>query len=245
MGLDSTSYAEFTSGLANPTCFNVLELSPGGDAATLELSPEFVFACLDRLLGGTGAPHVPGRMLTEVEREVISGISETALAGLSLMWRPQRPQPRFVIKSCDPNPYLSQPLPPGERVVVASYQVVVGGAQGSVKFACAGRLVDALLSPRATATSDAATPEPDSKSALRSALLRVPLDLSAELEPHSMSVSELIRLEAGDVLKLQIPNEIPAVLSLAGKPRLSGKLICRSQRRAVVVERSLKEETIT
>jgi flagellar motor switch protein FliM len=241
VNLDAVSYADFASSLPDPTCFHTLELEPGGGRAVLELSPDFVFAAVDRLLGGSGAPFVPSRVLTPVEREVMATVTDLALEGLAAMWRPVSPEARFVITASETSPWLSQPLPPREQVVAANFQVLVGGSQGAMDFACAAHLIESLATPRAAAPSRSSQQTDGGDARLQRALMRARLPLSVELPQRPIRLGDLLELRPGDVLSLNSSAEGSVVVRLVDRPRMQGQAVTRSGLRAVRVESFLEE----
>ena len=66
--VEQMTYAEYTAGLSNPTCFGLVRPDTLDGTVCLELSPQIFFAIVDRLMGGGGATtYNPERPLTLIE----------------------------------------------------------------------------------------------------------------------------------------------------------------------------------
>jgi flagellar motor switch protein FliM len=123
------TYAEFISGLPNPTSFNLLSAPPLEGMMCLEISPLIIYPVIDRLLGGTNQElFIPQRPLTSIEERLIHRLLDKGLASLNEAWGSLK-KVEFELSGSESNPQLVQIVPPNEVVVVVGWcgWIEVGG----------------------------------------------------------------------------------------------------------------------
>src|SRR2546423_434533 len=115
---EQMTYSEFTSGLPNPTSFNLVDADGLEGQMCLEISPLIIYPIIDRLLGGTTQDlFIPQRPMTLIETRLISNVTKRGLSALSEAWAGVK-QMIFTIAAIESNPQLVQIVPPNHVVVV-------------------------------------------------------------------------------------------------------------------------------
>jgi flagellar motor switch protein FliM len=118
---EQMTYSEFTSGLPNPTSFNLVDADGLEGQMCLEISPLIIYPIIDRLLGGTTQDlFIPQRPMTLIETRLISNVTRRGLLALSEAWAGIK-QLEFKIGATESNPQLVQIVPPNEVVVVIGF----------------------------------------------------------------------------------------------------------------------------
>jgi flagellar motor switch protein FliM len=107
---EQMTYSEFTSGLPNPTSFNLVGAEGLEGQMCLEVSPLIIYPIIDRLLGGSSQElFIPQRPMTQIETRLINNVTGRGLSALSEAWVTMK-QLQFRINSTESNPQLVQIL---------------------------------------------------------------------------------------------------------------------------------------
>jgi len=203
------AYGEFVLRMDNPTCVQLLDVSPFDSQFVLELHPSILFPMFDRLLGGGQLPApIVRRPLTDIEGRLTGRITRLLVTGLVDAWQPIFDvEVRTAKLLC--NPRLLRSENPNERMVVTRFQMAIGDCQGPLQLALRQSslvaLRERLLAPPAALTL------PTSQLAVVVAQL--------QLTPERLE-----QLQVGDVLISTTELGQAAVVTLDGQPRCGAKL---------------------
>ncbi len=233
--VEQVSYGEFMSSLSQPTCLAIFNMEPLKGGAALEISANILFLLIDRLLGGSGLLPVRLREFTEVEQGLIERISMRAMTDLQQAWQHVGPL-GFRVVQVETNPQFVQLTSPNEVVIVVTFQMKVGDADGQLTLVFPHLLLEPVMSKLNTrrwfANLQRAT-TPEEGEGLRDNVLRLALTIRGVLAEAPLTVRELLELRPGDVLSLQRPATAPAVVELEGVPRFTSRPGIAHGRRAL------------
>lgn len=236
------TYQEFVAGLPNPTCFTLFSCEPLAGSMMIEFGPDMVFPVMDRLLGGgRGTGPMPERPLTAIEWSLAGTITRRALEDIAAMWAIVKKLDLKPVSS-ESNPLLIQAMPPNELVVVAGFSVRVADAQGRMNVCIPYVTIEPLVAdveahswyPAAAAT---ATAPPQVKGPLAQAAVKV----SAVLAETTITLRELLNIEAGDIIETAHPANEPVTLLIEGRPKFAGKAATWRNRWSVEVTEAAKK----
>ncbi|HBZ97083.1 MAG TPA: hypothetical protein DEO57_04495, partial [Phycisphaerales bacterium] len=119
--VEQMTYAEYTAGLADPTCFGLVRPDTLEGSVCLELSPDIFYSMIDRLMGGDAqAPRIPGRPLTQIEERLARSVLHRAMSPLSDAWSTICPV-QFSLGEIESNPQIAQIVPPNEVVIAFEF----------------------------------------------------------------------------------------------------------------------------
>lgn len=244
---EQMTYSEFIGSLPNPTAFTLLTAAPLEGHFCIELSPLIIYPIIDRLLGGNNEElSIPQRPLTLIEARLVSRILELGMASLHEAWSGVR-NIDFAIDSMESNPNLVQIVPPNEVVVVINFEIRLGNRVGTMSLCMPYNSIEGvmddlnaenwLVAGRAGAGSLA---EP----AIVERLADSPVQLEATLAETTITLEELGRLEAGDVILTNRLASGPVVLSVAGHPKFEASIGQHRGRRAVQIQSAVGQSTL-
>jgi len=151
--VDRLYYSEFMFGLANPTCYNLLNVVTGyGEGnMVLDISPALVYPMIDRLLGGGREPALTiRRPITRIETRLMQRIIAEITAELERVW-----QNMFAIDislaQTESNPRMVQFVGDNEGVVVLCFEVVLIEVRGTIAIGIPANLLNQILPARVCA----------------------------------------------------------------------------------------------
>lgn len=240
---EQMTYSEFISGLPNPTSFNLLEASPLEGQMCLELSPLIIYPIIDRLMGGTNAElFIPQRPLTMIENRLIEKILERAIDGLQEAWASIKAL-TFEVAGGESNPHLVQIVPPNEVVVVIGFELKMTTRAGTMNLCIPYAVIEPLMEDLAAQSwfsSAKLKGSPEVRRKIADELQEATLEVSGTLARTSITVSDLINMNVGDIIMTNKPSHAPAVLEVEGQSKMLAHLGQHKGRRALRVERSIE-----
>ncbi len=217
-------FASFKEALPEPSCGFVVEMLPLRQPGYLLLDYPFVFAALDRVLGGQGSTEGEARELTSTETSVLTELLGIIINEQVTVWsRWLKLTPR-VLRSTSVPRYFREARA-DDPVLVATY-ALEGFADGAnFCFALPLPGLEPHLQCAPKQEQDAArTAAPVARDTMLRALNDVALNLSVRLGGASLSVNDVLQLEPGDVLVLDSGPSRPLQLLVEGLPRFHGHL---------------------
>jgi len=220
--IEQLTYDEFVNSLPNPTCFNLLLVSPADGQICLEISPLIVYPIVDRLLGGSDAGlYIPQRPLTAIEWRLIGRVTDKVIAGLNRVWSDVEDM-GIELAETESNPYLLPVLAPTDSVVVAVIELKMGSRSGTMNICFPSYIIERLTDRLA---------EQAGQGAARPAQRDV--DICAYLAQTAITIEELLRLQPGDVIRTDQPGDGELILNLADGGKFAGESCQHEGSRAV------------
>jgi len=235
VGAEQMSYAEFVSGLPNPTSFNLVHADALDGPLCMEISPLIIYPIIDRLLGGTSHDlFIPQRPVTQIEKRLIQTILGRAMPALAEAWSSLATL-SFRLGEMESNPQLMQIVPPSEPVVVIGIEIKMTGRAGTMSLCIPYTVIEPLLD-RLTVRTWAPTrhairpPADGAGTPIDERLGDTVLELTAVLAETTITVARLQSLEVGDIITTDRAAGSPIMLEAGGLPKLLAEL---GQRRGV------------
>jgi len=205
-------YSDFTRNLPVPTNLNLVHAKPLRGTALFVLDPNLVFQIIDCLFGGSGKIHtrVEGRDFTATELRIIQNVLKLAFADLEKSWQPVHPMHFEYIRS-EMNTQFANIATPTEVVVVCTFTIDLGSGGGEfnvcMPYAMLEPLRDVIYSGMQADRS-----ESDARwiTMLTRQIQDAEVDLVANLGTATVTLRDLMQLEVGDVIGLNMPETVVA-----------------------------------
>ncbi len=224
---EQLTYSEFIHSLPNPTNFNLLVAEPLEGQMCLEISPLIIYPIIDRLLGGSNSElYVPQRPLTLIEQRLVKRITDRALISLTEAWN-ELVEIEFKITEVESNPHLVQIVAPNEVVVVLGFEIKMGGRAGTMSLCIPFNVIEPvmgkLLSQGWLAYQRRTAPEDKSKE-LGQSINATWVTVDAYLAETTITMSELMTLQVGDIIQTTKPADGEIILQVEGENKFAAKL---------------------
>ncbi|HRX84787.1 MAG TPA: flagellar motor switch protein FliM [Phycisphaerae bacterium] len=238
--IEQLTYSEFIHSLPNPTNFNLLGCEPLEGQMCLEISPLIIYPIIDRLLGGSNNEmFIPQRPLTLIELRLIRKITDRALAELTAVWS-SLVEVKFSLADVESNPHLVQIVAPNEVIVVIGFELRMGPRAGTMSLCIPFNVIEPIMSKLATqgwlAYRRAQHDEDQSQLVVRR-LDAARVELRAYLAETSITVRELLNLQAGDIIQTGKPAADEVLVRIEGKNKFAARVGKHKQGRAVKITR--------
>lgn len=215
--VDQLTYEEFIRSLPNPSVISVFSMKPLKGNAILELNPNIVFAIIDRLFGGPGLPPGKPRPLTDIEEAITKRVINKAFESFQEAWKQVIAiEPKLDV--IETNPQFTQIVPPSDMVVIITLQAKIGQAEGLINICIPYFVLEPIMSKLTTtfwvSSAIAKQSLPEHISAIQRKLERALIPVVVELGRVTITVQELLDLNAGDVLQLgtKVEEELNVII---------------------------------
>ncbi len=224
--IDQITYQEFAKGLSSPCCVGIVNWGNLPSNMLVNLSLKIALPMLDRLCGGGGNPPGISRTLTEIEMAVSRRMVQNMADLLRQSLREFHVRDGDIeVASLEVNPlFIQQALPPSDMVLSASVSLKFGAQTGTVEFCMPYRLLEpvlpALSANRWLSRGDEQK-QNGSKDGASGTLDEIEVPLSCRLGGTVLPMKDVLSLEKGDVLELNVSKNGPATLYVFGKPKYS------------------------
>lgn len=206
-GIEQMDYGDFVVGVETPTSLTILGLRPLTGLGLIDLSLNFIFLVLDRLLGGKGAEAARLRELTDIEQALVGKLVRKILNAITETWAAVVPF-RLTMEGFETNPQMIQVFSNNERMFVLKFRIkiaeVVGHMHLLIPSASFEPLRQKLVSQDYVGTHDAQQAEnvKEEFGRLHTNISKVSIPVIVELSKTTMSLRQIMQLEKGEMLPL-------------------------------------------
>ena len=240
ISVEQQSYAEYLRGLSDPTTVFTFAVENLRGVFAVEINSSIAFPIVDRMLGGEGKTVSEKRAATELEMKILEGFLPLVTDNYREAWKPII-ELKTEATGRETRPQMLQIVPPNEVVVTVVYQLQIGEAKGAMSFCLPVGLLEPVIEKftQSSYSSNKTTP-PEASFGLLQNLSRVRLSIAAELEAVPVSVSDLMNLAAGDVLRTDHRIEKPVKILLGNSQKFSGRLAALENRKVIQITEQQK-----
>ena len=220
--VEQLTYEEFIRSIPAPTTLALINMDPLPGSAVLEIDPSITFSIIDRLFGGKGQSIKIQRELTDIEGSVMEGIIVKILANMREAWNTVidlRPR----LGTIETTPQFAQIVPPNDIVILVTLEVKVGDEEGMMNFCLPYVTVEPVVSKLSTQywfTSVRRSSTTQHLAVLKEKLAAVEVDVAAEVGSLDISVSDVLSLGGGDIIRLpSVQVGDPFTLSIGNRKK--------------------------
>ena len=216
IAVEQLSYADYVEQLPSPSFLVLTSIDPLPGTAILQIPHQTSMLCVDRLLGGPGAPEQPERLLTDIETQLMRHLAQRVVHELRYAFDGIVALTPEVV-GVEANPQFAQAAAPSDVFVVASFQMNVGTQEGAATFAMPfSGLYPVLEAASGPKRGDRRDVLARSAAALQARLRDVPVDVAVEFSKVALTPSEILSLAVGDVLPLHQRTNEPLRITSGG-----------------------------
>lgn len=205
-------YSDFIRNLVVPTNLNLVQIKPLRGTALLVFDPTLVFLVVDNLFGGDGRFHtrVEGRDFTQTEQRIIQRILNIVFESYSKSWEPVYPIEFEYLRS-EMNTQFTNIATPNEVVVVVTFNVELGAANGEIHFCMPYSMVepirDLLSSPL---QGEVLGSDKRWVKLMTQQVQAAEIEIVANLAEAKMNLGKVLNMKVGDVIPLNMDESIEA-----------------------------------
>ncbi len=231
VSVDQITYSEFIMSLVSPSCTYTFSARPLDAACLVDFNPTLTFSLIDRMFGGHGKILETERELTGIERSVMGRLVDRMYRELEKSWE-------HIVKvgieqiSFETNPQFIQIVPPGETVVVISFQVKLFQSTGLLTICYPYVSLEPIITKLSAQNWIDATKRKNvdaDRAVNQKNLYDVNADVSAILLRSNIKLKDFMSLKIGDIIPSEKKIHQPIDICVnrrkkySARPGLTGK----------------------
>ncbi len=242
ISVDQIYYSEYVLSVSNPSFVYTFDIVDTDIKAILEISPEFGFTLVERLLGGSGSTQKSTETITAIEEKVMDVVVDRVMLDLKKSWAAFASYD-FKVDKFEPNIDFAQITSPNESVLIIAFEVVLEEKRYLMNFCFATYAFDSVMA-KLTSQSHSSIRPYKYRGTTAQEIIAQNLKLSAipvtvEFGRSKITFNELTNLEVGDIIKLDKKIEKENIISFAGKPLYAGRPGVMNNKKAIKITRKL------
>jgi flagellar motor switch protein FliM len=239
-GIQMLKFGEYVHSLPMPANMSLVKLRPLRGTALVVLDPKLVYLLVDNFFGGSGrfSTRAEAREFTAMETRVVQIVLERLFRDLREAWALVLDvSPEHV--GSEVNPHFASIVTPSEVVVTTVFGIGLDGGGGELHITLPYGMIEPIRDLlEAGMQSDRSERDARWAEGLREGVETVDVDLRVTLTETTLTLRELLEMQPGDVVPVELPphalawvDEVPVFRAQFGRSR--GKL-------ALKVDRSLR-----
>jgi len=207
-------YNEFIRNLVVPTNLNIVQAKPLRGSGLFIFDPNLVFLVVDNLFGGDGRFHtrVEGRDFTQTEQRIIQRLLGVVFEEYEKSWKSVY-ELKFEYVRAEMNTQFANIVTPNEVVVVTTFNIDFGSTAGEFHICLPYSMIepvrDLLYS---SLQGDHLDVDKRWLKLLSQQVQSAEVELVASLGQATVTFGEILKLKAGDVIPIGIPDLISAAV---------------------------------
>ncbi|GAB6137645.1 flagellar motor switch protein FliM [Halanaerobaculum tunisiense] len=243
--IEQLSYDEFIRSLPQPTVMATCDFNPFHGEFIIEMNPKVAFSIVERTFGGgVSSSENEVREFTDIEEVVLKKITKMFLENFAEAWENVADlRPR--LKELESNPQFTQIVPGNDMVILATFNTYIGDTGGLINICIPYIVLEPIVSKLSaqywfSATRDEIDEE--GKQKLKQGLGRAKLPIEVELGKTNIKVGELLKLQEGDVLRLDTKSDDDLTISIDQRAKFKGEPGKLDNKLAVEIISAISEE---
>ena len=237
-GVSTVRFGSYLDSVKLPAVFGVFRAHEWDNQGLAVFEPQLVYSIVDISLGGRRAPPtaIEGRPFTPIERTIVEKLLDRLLADLSVSFLPLC-SVNFEFERLETNPRAASISSVNSAAVNVRLRVEAAGRTGVIELI----LPYATLEPIREILIQQFMGEKFGRDSiwenhLRDELWATEVELEAVLDERTMRLSEIMNLQVGDQLQLDVGANEPVVLRCGDQPVLTGRIGRKAGKIAVRLE---------
>ncbi|MBT2326329.1 flagellar motor switch protein FliM [Variovorax paradoxus] len=204
-------YGEFVRHLPVPTNINMLHFKPLRGTALIVFDPKLVFLVVDNLFGSDGRYHVrvEGRDFTRTEQRIIKRLLNLTLQCYGDAWQPVFPL-AFDYVRAEMHGKLANIVAPNEVVITTTLQVEFGPVGGLVHVCIPYSMIEPIRDLLSNPVQDEIEVDKRWVKQMSQQMQSADVELSADFVKLHATIGEILKLQVGDVLPIELPETVTA-----------------------------------
>jgi flagellar motor switch protein FliM len=232
-GIERIPFYEIIHSPAAETSFlATLVVGSAGHPALLQMELPLVYHFVELLLGGPGGTLLR-REPTEIEGAIVLSVVELICRDLSTAW--SSPELEIRHDRALAGRSLDRLMPAVDSTLVLTFDVVCGSQRGTISLTFSSEVAKVLIRSIDGPLETARYSTPQTREAMLQRLQRTMHQITLHLPRTRISVEAIRKLTPGEVLGLDLFEDTPAILSIAGRPAFYATPVDTMSRRGAYI----------
>ena len=239
-GIQMIKFGEYIHTLFVPTSLNMVRFRPLKGTGLITMEARLVFILVDNFFGGDGRYHakIEGREFTPTERRIIQMLLKLIFEDYKEAWSPVM-DVSFEYLDSEVNPSMANIVSPTEVVVISSFHIELDGGGGDFHVALPYSMLEPIRELLdAGVQSDKEDTDMRWSKALRDEIMDVPVALNTKFLEVELPLSQIMDLQAGDIIPIEMPEHITVLIE--DLPTFRAKLGRSKENIALKIQEKIK-----
>jgi len=236
-------FSEFVRNLVVPTNLNIVQVKPLRGNALMVFEPTLVFQIVDSLFGGDGRFHtrVEGRDFTPTEMRIVQRMLQVVFEEYEKAWKPIY-ELEFEYVRSEINTQFANIATPTEVVIASTFNIDLGSGSADFHVCMPYAMLEPIRSLIYSAIQADRT-EADQRwlTLMSQQVYSAEVELLANLAHAEVTIGQLMALQPGDVISLDLPDLVRAEID--GVAVLECRYGVMNGQYALKVEKVLDQQT--
>lgn len=246
--VEEQHYYEFNNALPDSVLVGVIDFAVKDgegdeDLVFMGLSKDIGFCSIDRLLGGTGKPLEMDREYTEIELGILDYLIKGIVNLMKNVWFDYIEITPKLMK-LETNSRILQGISADENVVIVVMNILINDTQGKINICIPAVTLDMLFkkknaqSKKNLRRGDQFT-EAQRRADIISEISKTDLEIKGVLGSIDVLSKDLIDLEVGDIIKMNIDKNSLVELVVENATWFRGEMGSYNKKRAISIKETL------
>jgi len=221
---DSLKFGEFLRSLSVPSSLHVFRMEPLRGFGLMVVESRLVFSFVDNFFGGAGTAdiNVLGRDFSAIEIRMTKKVVQNALEDWERAWKSVHPVACTYVRS-EVNPQFAAIVPPTDVVLVIVFDIEMENSSGTATICIPYSMIEPIINKlKANFQSEQMEVDQVWINRLRGELMKIEVEMVAELGQTQMTARELLGLHEGDVVMLNKDVSDPLYIKTEGTAKFRG-----------------------
>lgn len=201
---ETVIFSEFSNSLSNPVILGIVNFQPLGGTILIELASQLGFSMIDRMLGGAGDSLEKSREFTEIEMTIIEKMMVVCMQLMREPWR-NVVEINPVLERIETNSQFAQIIAPNDMIAIITLNMKIGEVEGFMNVCLPFFTLESVMDKLNTKFWYANMQELDDENFeeyIEALVKRVDVPVKAVLGKTSISVTDFVNLQRGDIIRL-------------------------------------------
>ncbi len=206
---ETVIFSEFSNALSNPVILGIVNFQPLGGTILIELAAQLGFAMIDRMLGGAGDPLEKNRDYTEIEMTIIEKMMVVCMQLMREPWK-NVVDINPMMERIETNSQFAQIIAPSDMIAIVTLNMKIGEVEGFMNVCLPFFTLESVMDKLNTKYWYANLQEQgdeDFEEYIEALIKRVDVPVKAVLGKTSISVTDFVNLQIGDIIRLDTEVE--------------------------------------
>ena len=245
LSIEECSYSEFNNSLPVPVILAVMEAPPMYGSLIAQMSPEFAYMIISRLFGGVTTGE-NSKQFTEIELALVERVLRQAVTVFDEAWDKVF-ELSTLIDRIETSSQFAQITAPNEPVAVIILSIKMGEETGLMSVCIPHTAIEPVAQQLNTRMWYSSGLRDDHKSEERTAILsakilQTPIPMTAFFDQTTATVSDIVNLQIGDVIKLEHGVDQPLTIRIHHIPKFRATVGTMGAKYALQIVDVIKEE---
>lgn len=228
LSAEEMGYNEFNNSLPSPVILGVFSAAPMIGPQLLQISPEVAYMIINRLLGGAHPSNENIKQFTEIELALIERFLDKTMHTYDEAWEKVLPV-RARLERIETNTQFVQIAGLNDAVAVGTMSIRIGDSEGLFSLCIPRASIEGILGRLSSrslfSTGSAQRRKRDEARArlLGERIAAASVTLRAYFNETPATVSDIVALQVGDVIRLRHKLDEPLLMKVQHRPKFYGK----------------------